>query len=75
MKPLRSRAWPDTEPYANRLRMADAITQALTSEGKEYYDQLSDDEILDYGQVLWEYHTDLRDEWSRREMMRKAEAR
>jgi hypothetical protein len=54
---------------AVRLHMADAITDVLQKSG-DYYDQLSDDELFGYATVLWDYHTDLRDEFSRRELMK-----
>ena len=50
--------------------MADAITIVLTANRKGYYDELTDDELFGYATVLWEYHTDLRDEFSRRELMK-----
>lgn len=58
---------PETLPSI-RYRMADAITNELRKGGKEFYDELSDEELFGYATVLWDYHTDLRDEYSRREM-------
>lgn len=55
--------------------MAEAITNVLTGNGKKHYDQLSDTELLDYADVLWDYYGDLRDEWARREMKKASEKR
>jgi hypothetical protein len=52
-----------------RLRMADAITDVLQKSG-DFYDELTDDELFGYATILWDYHTDLRDEFSRRELMK-----
>ena len=51
------------------LRMHDAITDVLMKSG-DYYDELSDAELFTYAKTLWDYHTDLRDEFSRRELMK-----
>ena len=59
----------------NKLKMAEAITGVLNQRESDYYDTLTDDELLDYATVLWDYHTDLRDEWSRRQMMKSASDR
>ena len=63
---------PGPTIFQIKTRMADAITMVLTSNSKGYYDELSDDELFGFATVLWDYHTDLRDEFSRREMMKAA---
>lgn len=51
-----------------KFRMADAITNVFSK--KQYYDQLSDDEVFGYGEVLWAYFQDLREEFDRREFLK-----
>jgi hypothetical protein len=50
------------------FRMTDAITNVLTRGGKAFYDELTNEELFVYAKVLWGFHEDLRDEFSRREM-------
>lgn len=54
-----------------KWRMVNAITIVLVDGRREdledsYYDGLSNDELLAYGKTLWDFHTDLRDEYARR---------
>lgn len=65
---------PESRVSDARIVMATAIVDVLTVADREFYDQLTDSELYGYSDALWNYHTDLRDEWSRREMVRKAPA-
>jgi hypothetical protein len=64
---------PRQQQLDRQIALADALLSVLTQNGAiEFYDYLTDDEVLDYAEVLWDYHSDLRDEWSRRQMMKAA---
>lgn len=52
--------------------MGDAISAVTESHG-DYYDQLTDNQVLGYARALYDWHTDLRDEWLRREFAKKIE--
>ena len=69
-KKIREAPPPGPTWHDLKARMTDAITMVLQSSKKGYYDELSDDELFAWATVLWEFHTDLRDEFSRRELMK-----
>ena len=68
---------PAEEERDPRSEMRDAIASVLEESGVHdaatsvlFYDQLSDEELIAYIATIWNYLSDLRDEWSRREMMK-----
>jgi len=58
-----------------KFEMISAITDVFLADGKQWYDELSDDQLFEYSEALWDFHTDLRDEHSRRVMARAGQAR
>jgi len=69
MKPFRR--YRETE-LDHRVNMSEAVTAVLTKDGKEFYHQLLDEQLYAYQHVLWAFHKDLVEEWSRREMQKNA---